>query len=246
MLEASAVSSASLALRIYLLGRVDFDAALRLQRRLVFEVSGDRKQAALILCEHPPTITVGREGSHSHVLLDPRELHWRGIAVRWVNRGGGCLLHLPGQLAVYPVLPLDQLGLDVPAYLERLQQAAIESAGDFMIRAHTRPPRPGVWAGNRLLAHVGIAVRDWVSYFGLSFNIGPELDLFRRVHVAGYPQSMTSLERERHLAVNPELVRQRFLEHWLAQFGFQQTTLYHHHPALSGKAKANALITHGH
>src|SRR6266567_9392054 len=93
-------------LHVYLLGLVEFEAALRLQRLLVYQASGEPAQAALVLCEHPPLITVGRQGSHAHILYDREELAARRWPVRWVNRGGGCLLHLPGQLAVYPVLPL--------------------------------------------------------------------------------------------------------------------------------------------
>ena len=98
------------ALQVYLLGTVDFEAALTLQRRLVYQISGERSLAALILCEHPPLITVGRKGSRAHILCGPEELCARRWPIRWVNRGGGCLLHLPGQLAVYPILPLDRLG----------------------------------------------------------------------------------------------------------------------------------------
>src|SRR5262245_61745678 len=83
-------------LQVYLLGAVDFEAALSLQRRLVYEVTGDRACAALVLCEHPPLITVGRQGSHAHILCGPEELRSRRWRIRWVNRGGGCLLHLPG------------------------------------------------------------------------------------------------------------------------------------------------------
>src|SRR5262252_2625833 len=103
--------SADIALQAYLLGTVDFDAALALQRQLVYQVGGERDQAALVLCEHPAAITVGRQGSRAHILYEPEELHSLRWRVRWVNRGGGCLLHLPGQLAVYPILPLDRLGL---------------------------------------------------------------------------------------------------------------------------------------
>src|SRR5436309_14764958 len=113
-------------LQAYLLGTVEFDAALALQRQLVYHVGGEREQAALVLCEHPPAITVGREGSRAHILYEPEELislRWR---VRWVNRGGGCLLHLPGQLAIYPILPLDRLGLGLQDYLDRLRQVLID------------------------------------------------------------------------------------------------------------------------
>src|SRR5437588_11512158 len=90
-------------LQVYLLGTVDFEDMLQCQRRLVYEVSGDRSRAALLLCEHPPLISVGREGSREHIRFEPKDLAAREWPVRWVNRGGGCLLHLPGQLAVYPI-----------------------------------------------------------------------------------------------------------------------------------------------
>src|SRR5712692_8523012 len=107
-------------LQAYLLGSVEFGAALDLQRLLAYQVAGDRDQAALILCEHPPHITIGRQGSRAHVLLGAEELNVRGWRVRWVNRGGGTWLHVPGQLAVYPILPLDRLALGIPEYLQRL------------------------------------------------------------------------------------------------------------------------------
>src|SRR4051794_19925529 len=87
-------------LEIYLLGLVDFDDAQRLQRRLVYDL-GERPGAALVLCEHPSTISVGRSGSRMHILPDDETLRSLGLRTHWVNRGGGCVLHLPGQLVAY-------------------------------------------------------------------------------------------------------------------------------------------------
>src|SRR5262249_1326980 len=114
----SSLQSEPIGLQVYMLDTVDFEAMLSLQRRLVFDVSGDRDQAILLLCEHPPLISVGRQGSRSHIQYDPRDLHVRGWPVRWVNRGGGALLHAPGQLAIYSILPLDRLNLGLEDYLE--------------------------------------------------------------------------------------------------------------------------------
>ncbi len=219
------------ALNVYLLDAVDFTAWLALQRRLVFEVSGDRGHGVLVLCEHPPLISVGRHGSREQIHFDPRELQLRGWPIRWVNRGGGALLHLPGQLAVYPILPLDRLGLDLRAYLNGLQIVLRETAADFGARAVLDPNHPGVRSSGRLLAHVGVAVRDWVSYFGAAFNINPGLDLFRRVDCDRFGP-MTSLERERRLAVNPDLVRQRLIERFCEQFGLEVPVVFHRHSAL--------------
>jgi lipoyl(octanoyl) transferase len=225
--------SPKITLQIYQLGTVDFEAMLALQRRLVFEVAGDRSQAMLLVCQHTPVITVGREGSRTHILFDPRELQLRGWEVRWVNRGGGCLLQVPGQLAVYPILPLDTFQLKLQQYIDRLQTVLVETAHDCMVgEAKLASGQPGIWASQRLLAHVGLAVRDWVSYFGAAINVNPDLEPFRKVHTCGTTVPMTSLDRERHLAVNPELVRQRLVDRFLEQFPCDRVSVQEQHPAL--------------
>jgi lipoyl(octanoyl) transferase len=240
--EATFRSNGDAVLQVYLLGPVDFEAALALQRLLVYQVAGDRSNAFLLLCEHPPLITVGREGSRSHVLCEPDELRARRWPVRWVNRGGGCLLHLPGQLAVYPILALDRLGLGVHAYLERLQEVFVAVLDDFSVRGKSRPGKAGVWVGSRPVAGLGVAVRDWVAYYGAAFNVNPDLSPFRRVHCVGAGEApMTSLERERHGRLRPSHVRERLLEHFAARFGFTRTSLFSNHPALIRKPPADAL-----
>ena len=90
----------------------------------------------------------------------------------------------------------------------------------------------------------GVAVRDWVSYYGTYFNINADLEPFRRIRCAGSAQeSMTSLERERRGPLRPSLVRERFLEHFTARFGFPRTVLFSEHPALSRKPYPGALAT---
>jgi lipoyl(octanoyl) transferase len=222
-----------LALQAYLLGQVDFETILGLQRRLVFQVSGDRTQAALILCEHPPAITIGREGSRAHILYEPEELIARRWRLYWVNRGGGCLLHLPGQLAIYPVVPLDRLRLGLDTYLEKLQLAIVDVLSDFAVPTILRPGKPGVWVGARAVAQVGVAVRDWVTYFGAALNIHPDLVLLRHVRTGRGEEPMTSLERERRGPLRTATIRQRFLEYFTARLGFTRTSLLFHNPFLT-------------
>ncbi|MSQ94157.1 MAG: hypothetical protein EXR98_06320 [Gemmataceae bacterium] len=222
-------------LQVYLLGSIPFDAILRLQRRLHFEITGDRRQAAIIVCEHPPLITVGRQGSRSHIRLEAEELRLRGWPIRWVNRGGGCVLHLPGQIGLYAVLPLDRLGLGVPAYLQELGTTVCSFLTDFSVSAATRTDAGGVWAGGRLVASLGVSVRDWVTGYGAYVNIHPTLELFRQVSASpDEALPMTSLERERGGPVRPSLVRERLIEHFRARFGFSRVTLFSDHPALNG------------
>jgi lipoyl(octanoyl) transferase len=229
-------------LQAYLLGSVEFEAALAFQRRLVYHVSGDRDSSYLVLCEHPALITVGRQGSRKQILFEPEELSARRWPVRWVNRGGGCLLHLPGQLAVYPILALDHLGLGLHDYLRRLQEVVLAVLDDFGVDGQIRPGHSGVWVGSRMVAGIGVAVRDWVSYYGIALNVNPGLELFRRIRWGeGGDEPMTSLERERRGRLRPSMVRERFLEHFACRFGFPRTALFSDHPSLKGKAPSDAL-----
>jgi lipoyl(octanoyl) transferase len=232
------------ALQVYMLGAVEFDAALAFQRRLAYEIAGDRRRAALVLCEHRvPLITVGRHGSRAHIRCEPAELRARQWQVRWVNRGGGCLLHAPGQLAVYPVLALDQYGMGLRAYLDCLQQMIIDVVAEFGVRGETRPRQAGVWVGTRLIAGLGVAVRDWVTYYGAYLNINPALDAFRLVHSGGPGDGpMTSLERERRGPLRPSLPRERLLDHFAARFGFGRINFFSDHPTLAAGNRNGAAF----
>lgn len=131
-------------LEVYLLGRLEYDVALALQNRLVYEVSGRNDgQMALLLCEHPATLTVGRRGSRAHIGLTPRELASRNLLVRWVNHGGGCLVHAPGQLAVYPIIPLQWHNLALAAYLTRLRTAIRGALEELKLKIWDSASAPG-------------------------------------------------------------------------------------------------------
>lgn len=238
-------AAADAALQVYLLGSVGFDAALALQRRLVYQVSGAPETAALILCEHPPMITVGRQGSVAHIRYEPEELRARRWPVRWVNRGGGCWLHLPGQLAIYPVVSLHHLGLGLQDYMERLQGVIATTLRDFTVAAQTPPGQVGVWVGSRPIATIGLAVRGWVAYYGAALNINPDLEPFKHVRCTpAAEQMMTSLERERRGPLRVSLVRERLVEYFAQRFGFERTSLFFDHPSLRRKATTDALASH--
>ncbi|MFO0964756.1 MAG: hypothetical protein U0793_04090 [Gemmataceae bacterium] len=228
------------ALSAYLLGIIGFDDAQRLQRKLHFDVTGGRDQAALVLCEHPPLITVGRHGSARHIHLAPRDLYERGWSIRWVKRGGGCWLHLPGQLSIYLVAPLDVLRLSVPEFSSRLSEAIRRVLADFSVRGPVSTLPGGVAVNSRLVANLGFAVHDWATTFGACFNLRPDLDPYHLVRSYPAPeQAMTSLERERRGPVRPALVRQRLLEHLVALFGFSRVSLFTAHPLLENARRCD-------
>jgi lipoyl(octanoyl) transferase len=155
-------------------------------------------------------------------------------------------LHLPGQLAIYPILALDRLDIGLHDYLERLQQVVVAVLDDFSVKGETRPGHAGVWVGTRLVADIGVAVRDWVAYYGIALNINPSLELFRRVRTGEVTDGpMTSLERERRGPLRPALVRERLLEHFAARFSFSRVSVFSDHPSLGLKKGSDPLKSRG-
>lgn len=242
--EATECETADMALQVYLLGTIDLPSLLQAQRRMVYDVAGDRSRGVLVLCDHLHAVSIGREGSCAHVGYEASDLTSREWPVRWVNRGGGVLLHAPGQLAIYPILALDRLGLDLQGYLDRLHDVLIDVLAGLEIPAVRRPHRAGVFVRNRMIAHVGVAVRDWVSYFGAAVNVDTDLEPFRPVQCAGMGEPpMTSVQREARVPVRASSVRLRLAEAFATAFGFDRTALFHNHPALSMDRSADAVAT---
>lgn len=129
------------AVETFLLGSVPFLRCLDLQERLRRQVAErDDGQIIVLLCEHPEVITIGRGGRPSDV-TGRGALRSREIETHWVNRGGGTLIHCPGQLAVYPIVPLRWHDLSPGEYLHRLQAALAETLIELGVQVHVPPGR---------------------------------------------------------------------------------------------------------
>jgi lipoyl(octanoyl) transferase len=224
-------------LEVYMLGLVDFSEVQQLQRRIVYEL-GEQEGAALILCEHPPTISVGRSGSRAHIAPDDETLRAFGIKVHWVNRGGGCVLHLPGQLAAYFLLPLDAFELTLQAYLDRLHAAIVFVLREFDLATGVRADLPGVFSGPARIATVGVAVTRSVAYHGLTLNVGPYLELFDVMDEPGIgkmPLRYTSMEARRQRHTPMSKVREALIRNLEEVFGLKGHHVYTHHPLIRQK-----------
>ncbi len=248
------------ALEAFLLGQIDFDVALTLQQWLV-EQSRDRDdgQVTLLLCEHPTLITVGRGGSPGDVAMQSNLVRSRQIEVRWVNRGGGCLMHSPGQLAIYPIVPLRWHGFSVGEFLHRFQTGIIEALDDLNVPSRALPemkgteevfadkspanqkplaktssiPFVGVWGRTGQLAALGIAVRHWITYYGAYLNVCPPMGLFRLVRSDPLRQvPMSCLVAERCGPVRMAGVRSALVCRLAERFNCDRYHLYTGHPLL--------------
>jgi lipoyl(octanoyl) transferase len=230
------------ALEVYMLGLVDFAELQLLQRRIVYEL-GEQGGATLILCEHPPTISIGRGGSRAHIAADDDVLHSMGIRTFYVNRGGGCILHLPGQLAAYVLVPLEACGLSLQAYIDRLQAAILEVLREFDLSAAARADLTGIFSGTARIATIGIAVNRWIAYHGLTLNVGPYLEMFDLLEEPGIgpaPLRQTSMESRRQRATPMSKVRESVIRKVEETFGLRHHHLFTEHPQIRRKVLTHA------
>jgi lipoate-protein ligase B len=229
----SAAQRKSASLEVYLLGRVEFEAATFLQERSVYDISGRNDRLGnLLACEHPPVITVGREGSTSDILAEQGELTAKQIQVVWLNRGGGCFVHAPGQLAVYPIVPLDRLGLDVVEYRRRLEEAALDVCRELKIPATRSTESPGIICRTGQVAHVGVAVKSWVAYHGLFLNVCPSMNTMRMVSSNAAGVRVSSLAAQRQRPTSMHKVRESLVRNIASRLEYDQYHLYTGHPLL--------------
>jgi lipoyl(octanoyl) transferase len=173
-------------------GLVSYGEALEWQRQLAEDrIAGRLSHDVLVLLEHPPVVTLGRN-SHAAHLLQPA-----GIEVFEVERGGDVTFHGPGQLVGYPILDLRAYKQDLHWYLRTLEQALIETLGILDIPAERNPGFTGVWTRGKKIASIGIHVKQWVTWHGFALNVTTDLAHFDRIVPCGIRGVvMTSVDRE--------------------------------------------------
>jgi len=179
-------------IRVVQAGTVPYAEALDWQRELAEDrIAGRLPHDVLLLLEHPPVVTLGRNSQPRHVLQPA------GIDVFEVERGGDVTFHGPGQLVGYPILDLRAYKQDLHWYLRTLEQALIEALGVLGIVAERNPGFTGVWTRGKKIASIGIHVKQWVTWHGFALNVTTDLTHFDRIVPCGIQGvEMTSVERE--------------------------------------------------
>ncbi len=158
-------------------------AQARIERRLPHDV--------LLLLEHPPVVTLGRNSHEAHVLQTG------DMEVFAVERGGDVTYHGPGQLVGYPILDLTGHRQDLHWYLRTLEQALVGALAELGVPAGRNRGYTGVWTRGRKVASIGIHVKQWVTWHGFALNVTTDLAQFERIVPCGIPGVvMTSVERE--------------------------------------------------
>jgi lipoyl(octanoyl) transferase len=203
------------------LGSIPYQDAFELQQELVAARKAQAIPDLLLLCEHPPVITLGRNGRREHLLATEATLRQMGIEFHETNRGGDITYHGPGQLVAYPIFNLAQLRRDVVWYVRQLEEVMIRLSAEFGVSARRLQGLTGVWVdvpgrGEQKLGAIGVHISRWVTSHGLAYNVSTDLRYFELIVPCGIQgRKATSLEA---LLGHP-VAREPVMRRALVQFG---------------------------
>ncbi|HET7105096.1 MAG TPA: lipoyl(octanoyl) transferase LipB [Terracidiphilus sp.] len=195
------------------LGRIGYGEGLRLQEEIAALRLAGLVENVLLLLEHPPVLTLGRNAHRSNVLASDEMLASRGISLHEINRGGDVTYHGPGQLVGYPIFDLRSLRnssgarLGAVDFVRRMEEALIRLCAIYGVRAGQIAGLTGVWCGAghdasqsglpRKIGAIGIHVSRGITSHGFAFNVTTNLADFQLINPCGITDKpVTSLQLE--------------------------------------------------
>jgi len=191
------------------LGTIDYSTGLRLQQRLVELRKAGRIGDVVLLLEHTPVITLGRNGKSGNILASPELLSKQGVEVFECDRGGDVTFHGPGQLVAYPIFDLrgmkseqgERKTMGAVEYVRRLEEVLIRACADFRIPTKRIQGLTGVWTADSpkesKIAALGVHISRAVTSHGFALNVNTDLDYFKLIVPCGIASKpVTSMANE--------------------------------------------------
>lgn len=192
------------------LGLIPYTEAWQRQQDLLDERTANKlagipnsDKHILVLCEHPPVITLGKSGAEANLLLAPEFLEEKGIEFIHTNRGGDITGHNPGQLVGYPILDLEYFYTDIKRYMRDLEEVIIRTLSAYGVSGYRIEDATGVWVDSvtdgkpKKIAALGVRTSRWVTMHGFALNVDNDLSLFQYMVPCGISdKGVTSLKFE--------------------------------------------------
>jgi lipoyl(octanoyl) transferase len=212
------------------LGRLDYATALGLQQQVCTLRQEGQIGDVLLLVEHPPVLTLGRNAHREHLVAGDDLLGRRGISLFETNRGGDITYHGPGQLVGYPIVNLRAYtpSLGIVEYLRKLEEVLIRACADFGVLTQRAAGRAGVWTmpggavAEKKIAALGVHVARGVTTHGFAVNVSTDLKDFELIVPCGIrDRGVTSMEAEVDPAPSMEQMANSVVRHFGRVFGRQ-------------------------
>jgi lipoate-protein ligase B len=206
-------------------GLVDYQSALAIQKETELAVKSGIQPDTLLMLEHPHTLTIGRRGDSSSVLLDEEELKSRNVTLFETNRGGKVTYHGLGQVVGYPIINLSPDREDVHRYVRDLEEVLIRTMSDFGIDAFRIEGLTGVHTQRGKVAAIGVHIARWVTTHGFALNVNTDLSYFNLI-IACEGEPVTSMEELLGVETDLSVVEDHIISNFSDVFSYQS------HPCL--------------
>ncbi|HME13000.1 MAG TPA: lipoyl(octanoyl) transferase LipB [Candidatus Acidoferrum sp.] len=184
------------------LGLVGWADVFALQQRVVAARKSGMMGDTLLICEHPHTITLGRNANLQHLLASENVLRQKSVELHHTNRGGDITYHGPGQLVGYPILNLAAIRRDVGWYMRMLEETMMRASAEYGVTAVREAGKTGIWVTGAAgvppekLAALGVHLSRWVTSHGFAYNVSTDLRYFGLIVPCGIAErTATSLEK---------------------------------------------------
>jgi lipoyl(octanoyl) transferase len=204
-------------LRVERLGRLEYGAALAVQKETERAVLAGEQPDTLLLVEHPHTLTLGRGATRAGVITPQEILEARGVAVFETNRGGKVTYHGLGQLVGYPVINLSPEREDVHRYVRDLEEVLIRALADFDIEGFRIKGLTGVHTTEGKVAAIGVHIARWITTHGFALNINTDLSFFDLI-IACEGEPVTSMQKLLNREIEMRTVEDRIIARFAEVF----------------------------
>ncbi len=216
------------------LGRIGYQDAWDYQEKLFGEnlkakAAGLPTRNFLIFCEHEHVYTLGKSGSENNLLANNKQLQELGVTFFKTNRGGDITYHGPGQIVGYPILDLENFGLGVKTYVDKLEESIINALTHFGINGERLPGATGVWLDadkpgkTRKICAIGVKASRHITMHGFAFNVNTDLNFFNLINPCGFTdKAVTSLQKELEALQDFAMVQEILKMSLVEVFGFSK------------------------
>ena len=202
------------------LGKLLYKKTWNYQKKLLKKRSNNEINDTLILVEHEPVFTLGKNADENHILQNCPD----NIKTYHIERGGDVTYHGPGQLVGYPILDLRNYKKSISWYMRSLEQVIIDTLFDYNITANRKKGLTGVWCNNEKIAALGVRVSRWITMHGFSLNIDPNLNHYKNIIPCGiFEHGVTSMSGVLNKTVDYEHVKKTIIKKFLYQFSVDYT-----------------------
>ncbi len=225
------------------LGLTDYKEAYAVQKKRFEEIKAiklknKQENTRLItpnyffFTEHPHVYTLGKSGKKEHLLLPEQELKKKQAVFIPTDRGGDITYHGPGQIVGYPVIDLDNFGMDIIRYIRLLEEVIIRVIGEYGLKGERSEGETGVWLDAktpkaRKICAIGVRTSRYVTMHGFALNVTTDLRYFDNIIPCGIKnKGVTSLDKELGYAPRMQEVKKHIIRHFSEVFGaeFEEKT----------------------